>query len=64
MIRQPPAAVPSAIAVAQETLTHVGTAKSPADIYPRFTMASVMTPMDFWASFAPCEKAMNPADIA
>ena len=32
-------------------------------ILPLANSASVMMPMVFWASLAPCEKAMNPAEI-
>src|SRR5213082_1869699 len=55
MIRHPPDAVPSAIAVAHATITHVGTLRSagaPAGVVAAYAAsASVMIPIDFWASF-------------
>src|SRR5438094_3967019 len=56
MIRQPPDAVPRPIAVAQATITHVGTRESvgcPCDA-AYATSDSVMIPIDFWASLEPC----------
>src|SRR5215468_7499596 len=54
--RQPPENVPSAIAVAHTTLTHVGTLAS-ADSLPPATSVSTTTPIVFWASFVPCASA-------
>ena len=54
MIRQPPVYVPSAIAVAEQTITHVGTWNPVAGRLPCATSASVMMPIVFWASFVPC----------
>ena len=59
MNRQPPA-VPSVMAVAQITITHVGMWNDPRK--PWLTSAMVMTPMDYCASVVPCEKAMNAAE--
>ena len=56
IMRQPPDAVPIAIAVAQSTLTKVGTSNS--ERKPPEKRASVIIPIDFWASFEPCEKAI------
>ena len=53
--------MPSAIASAQAILTHSGISK--VAILPLANSASAMMPMVFWASLAPCEKAMNPAEI-
>jgi len=50
-ILHPPRAVPSPIATAQVTITQVGT--SSLAICPAESRASVITPMAFWASFAP-----------
>src|SRR3954454_20759531 len=64
MIRQPPDAVPRAIAVAQLMITHKGT-WSPAGRPWRAAYAAsaiVMIPIDFWASLDPWANAMNPAD--
>ena len=49
------------MATAQATLTHRGI--SNVVILPLVKSASVMMPMVFCASLAPCEKAMNPAEI-
>src|SRR5258707_11722114 len=61
MIRQPPAAVPSDIAVAARTMTHRGIdefgGRAPAAI-----RASGMMPMVFWAAFEPWLEAMNAAE--
>jgi hypothetical protein len=54
MMRQPPAYVPSAIAEAAETTTHVGTS-SVARASPLATRARKMIPIVFWASLVPCE---------
>ena len=59
IIRQPPVAVPTAIAVAQRTLTNVGTSNSVRN--PPENSARVIIPIDFWASFEPWEKAMAAA---
>ena len=56
MIRHPPAAVPSEIAVAASSLTSIGTTNS--SITPAFSSASVMTPIVFWASLLPWLSAM------
>ena len=53
MMRQPPAYVPSAMAVAAEITTQSGTWKSSAAIVPLATSASVITPIVFCASFVP-----------
>ena len=50
-IRHPPKAVPTVRAIAQTTFTHRGTTN--AGIEPVATSANVMTPIVFWASFAP-----------
>ena len=55
MIRHPPAYVPAAIASPAETLTHVGISNS--SIEPCAKSASAITPIVFWASFAPCVNA-------
>ena len=55
MIRQPPVAHPAAIAPAQTATTQKGIAKT--GVIPRMTRAMVMTPIDFWASFAPWLRA-------
>ena len=41
-------------------ITQVGT--TTLSISPAENSASVMIPIVFWASFEPCENAMNPAD--
>src|SRR5947209_17021731 len=66
MIRQPPDAVPRAIAVAQLTITHVGTCKVGVNPWLAAYAASaiVMMPIDFWASLDPCANAMNPAETS
>ena len=56
MIRQPPTAVPSEMAVADTTMTHTGT--SIVGMTPAAKSASVMMPMVFWASFEPWLNAM------
>ena len=56
MIRQPPAAVPSDIAVAARRITHSGTIGS--GMTPPATSASVTMPIVFWASFEPWLNAM------
>ena len=56
-MRQPPAYVPSAIAVAAERITQVGTAK--LSVRPSATSASTITPIVFWASLAPCASATS-----
>ena len=53
MMRQPPVAVPSAIAVAQRSLTHTGTVKCAALRWPVEINASAITPIVFWASLVP-----------
>ena len=72
MMRFPPAKVPSAIAAAHEMMTHMGTFLPPggcihagSPVCPaatNATSASVITPIDFCASFEPCEKAIRHAD--
>ena len=59
IMRQPPVAVPTAIAVAQRILTKVGTSNSARK--PPEKRASVIIPIDFWASFEPWEKAIMAA---
>src|SRR6476469_6548690 len=61
MIRQPPAAVPSEMAVAARTMTHNGIAEFGGRI-PAAIRARVMIPIVFWASFEPWLKAMKAAD--
>ena len=56
MIRQPPAAVPSEIAVAARRMTQSG--MSAFGITPAVSSASVMMPIVFWASFEPWLNAM------
>ena len=51
IIRQPPADVPSAIDVAQASLTHTGI--SIVSIYPPLNRARAMIPIAFWASLEP-----------
>lgn len=51
IMRQPPLAVPAAIAAAQRILTKVGTSNS--DRKPPEKRASVIMPIDFCASFEP-----------
>ena len=72
MIFWPPAMVPSAIAEAHTRTTHMGTA-SPfgaaqcGSTWPDFeydSSASVMTPIDFCASFEPCANAMSAAETS
>ena len=55
-------AVPSERAVAETMITQVGTTNSV--MTPVENRARVMMPMVFWASLAPCEKAMKPAEAA
>ena len=57
MIRQPPTAVPSEIAVAARTMTQSGT--SIVGMTPAENSARVMMPIVFWASFEPWLNAMN-----
>src|SRR5690606_33022478 len=76
-IRTPPAAVPSAIAAAHAMITQYGTVPScagmtqagvhsgrawPAAAYE--TSARVMIPIDFCASFDPCENAIRLAETS
>ena len=61
MMRQPPEYVPAAMASAQAILTQVGMVN--VSIWPLANRASAMMPIVFCASLAPCEKAMNPAEI-
>ena len=56
MIRQPPNAVPSEIAVAEMTITHTGTVWS--GITSAENSARVMMPIVFWASLLPWANAM------
>ena len=60
MIFQPPTAVPMAIAVAQQSLTHNGT--SNVSIKPPLSKVKVIIPIAFCASLEPCEKAIMMAD--
>lgn len=61
MTRHPPTYVPSAITVALAPMTHNGVpAFSP--IVPLAIIASVMTPMVFCASLAPCASDTSDAD--
>ena len=60
MIRQPPTAVPSDSAVAETTITQVGTLN--VGITPALNRARVMMPIVFWASFEPWANAMNAAE--
>ena len=60
MIRQPPTAVPADRAVADTTMTQVGTVTS--GMTPAEKRARVMMPIVFWASFEPWAKAMNAAE--
>jgi hypothetical protein len=62
MIRQPPAAVPNAIASAQAILTQNGTSKCVALISPCAINASAITPIVFWASFVPCASDTSEAE--
>ncbi len=55
MIRQPPVAHPAAIAAAQLATTQKGMAKEGKT--PKMTRVMAMTPIDFWASFAPWLRA-------
>ena len=61
-IFQPPMAVPAAMAMAQASLTHRGTATS--SISPKMNRARVMMPMVFWASLRPWLVAMKAADTS
>ena len=56
MMRQPPAAVPSDMAVAAAMMTQVGTVMS--GMTPAAKSARVMMPIVFWASLEPWAKAM------
>ena len=56
MIRQPPAAVPSEMALAARMITQSGTLNSGR--MPALTSARVMTPIVFCASLLPWLKAM------
>ena len=60
MIRQPPTAVPSEMAVADDD-DHPG-GHSIVAIRPAEKSARVMMPIVFCASFEPCENAMKLAD--
>ena len=53
MIRQPPTYVPSAIAVAADTITQFGTS-SLGETFPLAIRARKMMPIVFWASLVPC----------
>ena len=74
MMRCPPADVPRAIAAAHATMTHVGTLSEVGSIHDgnvepfpaarNESSASVMTPIDFCASFDPCENAIRHADAS
>ncbi len=55
MIRQPPVAHPAAIAPAQPATTQKGISNEGK--IPRMTRVMAMTPIDFWASFAPWLRA-------
>ena len=58
MIRHPPAYVPNPIAVAARRTTQSGgegNCLPLAEMTPALTRASVITPIVFWASLAPCE---------
>ncbi len=48
------------MAVAQESMTQKGMWKE--SMKPPLARAMVMTPMVFWASFSPCERAMELAE--
>ena len=60
MMRQPPAHVPSPIASAAASATHVGTSNS--ERYPELNRASVMIAIVFCASLAPWLKATKPLE--
>ncbi len=62
MILQPPTYVPLAIAIAAETITHVGGRVKSALRCPEATSASEMIPIVFCASFAPWVKATKPPE--
>ena len=62
MIRQPPVAVPAAIAVAQRSLTQSGTVKWAALMSPWAISASEITPIVFWASLVPCASETSEAE--
>ena len=64
MIRQPPAYVPRAIAVAEQTLTQRGTVNGSAARCPETISASAITPIVFCASFVPWVNATNPPDTS
>ena len=61
IIFQPPTDVPSAIAVAADTLTHKGTSRLSRK--PAATSAKVIIPIAFCASFVPCVKDWKAAVI-
>ena len=61
MMRQPPAYVPSAIAVAAEITTHVGTSKlSALTKFPLAISASVITPMGLLCIVRPVRERQQP----
>jgi len=60
MIRQPPAYVPSEIAVAAANLTQRGI--SVPSCSPAATSTRTITPMVFWASWRPCPSAIAAAE--
>jgi hypothetical protein len=62
MIRQPPAAVPQAMAVAAIRMTQTGTSK--VGNTPCANSARVMMPIVFCASFVPCASASRPPDAS
>ena len=62
MIRQPPVAVPAAIAVAQISLTHSGTEKWVELMSPWAINASEITPIVFCASLVPWASETKDAD--
>ena len=62
MMRQPPLAVPRAIAVAQNSLTQIGTVKWAALRWPVAIRARAITPIVFWASFVPWASETSDAE--
>ena len=58
MMRHPPMYVPSAIAMAQATMTQVSGAE-PTGCGPTEMSVSVMTPIVFCASLVPCASATS-----
>ena len=62
MIRQPPLAVPRAIAVAQSSLTQIGTLKWAALRWPVAIKARVITPIVFCASLVPWASETSDAE--